>query len=174
MLIHENDIKVHGKTRKPTGSNYSFSSIYITIGNHIVGDANAESITDLLFSEVDSIKNNLENKKNEINGKACTNKNKIDAVSFFKCARHFLATGKKHSDISHINDFLLKTATNAFPQHNECFDGEEGVFACLDKDESILAWKDFETKKILSCIVDSSFYINQWNKLLEELKPNLS
>jgi|GEM_PF-1750961 len=73
MPIQQENIKIHHKTHKSTDEKYSFSSLYLTIGKHTIGDVNAESMTELLISEIEqmlsdarTIKSSWDN-KNRIN-----------------------------------------------------------------------------------------------------------
>jgi len=167
MLAHT--LKIHHKTRNPLNSKYSFSSLYLTIGAHIIGDRTAESVTELLCSEIETMLSALEGKQIEQKQQVPI-KDKIDAKSFFLQAHRFFMGENKAQNLSFSNKHLLDFTAIAFPQNNECFDGEIGFLTCLDGVNAMLVWKDFKTKKVLSLLIKFDNYIEIWKKAWEALK----
>jgi len=77
MSIQQGNIKIHHKTQKFTEGKYHFSTVYLTIGNHIIGETDAVSLTELMVSEIEGLIAEARTQKN-----AWKNENAINKAVF--------------------------------------------------------------------------------------------
>jgi len=128
-------IKIYHKTDQSSDEKHYFSTLYLTIGTHIIGDVETVSMTKLLISEIEQMVSKAKMKK---------------------------STWRAEKNVNE--------ALSAFPENNECFDGEKGFLAFTGKTDAILVFKDVETGNMLATIVNSDNYIELWQTVLNELK----
>jgi len=77
MPIQQENIKIHHKTQKSTDEKYDFSNVYLTIGNHTIGETDAVSLTELMISEIEGLIAEARTQKN-----AWKNENAINKAVF--------------------------------------------------------------------------------------------
>jgi len=167
MLDDCNYLKLNYKITLSNDGKYRFISIVLRAGKFVIGNPDAISILGLIEGEAEKIIKSLLDIKIKNNSDIIIYSiPEIDLDELFECCfEHILGGNLDDARMNKHKNIIERTALS-IPFANECFDGNVGFLSYLGKNNGLLFWRDFESMKTRSLIVDYSMYIKIWEEFI--------
>lgn len=129
-----------------------------------IGDFNSFVLSSLMLASVSDLLANLQ-KQRDLEKKILNSLLKLPDHSIFKSLRSAQWEDNEFSIDGNIINAGHPSIFCAFPTEVESFDGESGYLILSEKNFSKLIWRDYESKKIISCNVDFLEYMGKWKNI---------